>query len=316
MEQQQRKVVAGVDFSPESEIAARQALDICRRGGHELVLVHAGVIVEIPPVSDSPAPPVREAVETYRAQLARALEAVRQRLDDLRERLSDQGVVVSQVIVEESPAAGISAVAAEVQARLTVIGAHGGGSVPWLPVGNVATGVVRQCETDVLVARASRAPGHGFRAIAVGADFSASAERALETAVELAAPGAHVDVVHCASLRPAVHGGFGVVEALPPALRASLADDLRIQGEQLIARHRREGISLAFHVSSDAPVPGLSHWAESRSCDLLAVGSHGRRGIRRLLLGSVAESMLKRAPCSVLVSHGLPASARAQEAIA
>ena len=72
METLQKKVVVGVDFSPESEIAAHQALDICRRGGHELVLVHAGAIVEIPPVSDSPAPAVREAVETYRAQLARA----------------------------------------------------------------------------------------------------------------------------------------------------------------------------------------------------------------------------------------------------
>ena len=272
--------------------------------------MHADVIVEIPPVSDSPAPAVREAVETYRAQLARALEGARERLGELRERLSDQGATVSQVLVEDSPAAGICAVAAETQARLTVVGAHGGGGVPLLPVGNVATGVVRLCETDVLVARSSRGPGAGYHAIAVGADFSASAERALETAVEVASPGAHIDVVHCASLRPAVYGGFGIVEALPPELRQTLIEDLRIQGEQLIARHRRDGVSLAFHVSSDRPVPGLSHWAESRSCDLLAVGSHGRRGIRRLILGSVAESMLKRAPCSLLVSHGHPASAR------
>lgn len=306
----QQKIVVGVDFSPESEIAARQALDICRRGGHELVLVHADVVVEIPSVSDSPAPAVREAVDTYRAQLARALGRVRERLAELRERLSDQGATVSQVIVEDSPATGICAVASEVQARLTVVGAHGGGGVPWLPVGNVATGVVRLSETDVMVARASRAPDPGFRAIAVGADFSASAERALETAVEIAAPGAHIDVVHCASLRPVVYGGFGVVEPLPLELRQPLVEDLRIQGEQLISRHQRDGVSLAFHVVSDRPVPGLSHWAESRSCDLLAVGSHGRRGVRRLILGSVAESMLKRAACSVLVSHGLPASAR------
>jgi nucleotide-binding universal stress UspA family protein len=310
MENQQKKVVVGVDFSPESEIAAHQALDICRRGGHELVLVHAGAIVEIPPVSDSPTPAVREAVETYRAQLARALEEIRGRVGELRERLSDQGATVSQVMVEDSPAAGICAVAAEVQARLTVVGAHGGGGVPWLPIGNVAVGVVRLSETDVLVARASRAAGQGYRAIAVGTDFSASAERALETAVELAAPGAHIDVVHCTSLRPEVYGGFGVLEPLPRELRQVLIDDFRIQGEQLIARHQRDGISFAFHGSSDRPVPGLSHWAESRDCDLLAVGSHGRRGIRRLILGSVAESMLKRAPCSVLVSHGLPTSAR------
>ncbi len=310
MNKQQSKIVVGVDFSAESEIAARHALAICRRGGHELTLVHAGAVVEIPPVSDSAAPAVREAVATYRNQLARALEGVRVRLGELRERLSGQGVTVSQVIVEESPAAGVCAVSAETQARLTIVGAHGGGGLPWLPVGNVATGVVRLCETDVLVARASRADHDGYQRIAVGADFSASAERALETAVELASPGAHIDVVHCASLRAAVFSGLGVMEPLPAPLRQALMDDLRLQGQQLLARHAREGVELGFHVSSDPPAAGLSHWAETRSCDLLAVGSHGRRGIRRLLLGSVAESMLKRAPCSVLVAHGLPASAR------
>ena len=304
------KVVVGVDFSPESEIAARQALAICRVGGHELVLVYADAVTEIPPMSDSPQPAVREAVETYRSQLAQALGQVRDRLAELRERLSDQGVTVSQVIIEDSPAAGICAVAAELQARLTVVGAVGGGVLPWLPVGNVATGVVRLCETDVLVARGSRTQRDGYHHIAVGSDFSASAERALELAVALAAPGAQIDVINCASLRPEAFGGFGVIEPLPAPLRQVLIDDLWIQGEQLLARHQRDGVSLSFRVSSDRPVPGLAHWVESNSCDLLSVGSHGRRGIRRLLLGSVAESMLKRAPCSVLVAHGLPASAR------
>ncbi|HEU5060816.1 MAG TPA: universal stress protein [Kofleriaceae bacterium] len=310
MKNEASKVVVGVDFSHESEIAARQALAICRRSGRELVLVYADAVVEIPPVSNSPSPAVREAADTYRAQLARALESIRDRLGELRERLSNQGVTVSQVIVEDSPAVGICTVAAEVQARLTVIGAHGGGGLPWLPVGNVATGVVRLCETDVLVARGSRTERDDYHRIAVGSDFSSSAERALESAVELASPGAQVDVIYCASLRPAVFSGFGVVEPLPAPMRQAIIDDLQLQGEQLLARHRRSGVSLAFHVSPDRPVPGLSHWADSRSCELLAVGSHGRRGVKRLVLGSVAESMLKRAPCSVLVAHGLPATAR------
>lgn len=311
MSEDRTKVVVGIDFSPESEAAARQALEICRRQGRELVLVHAGEVVELPPVSDSPSREVREAVETYRAQLARALEEVRERLGELRERLADQGVTVSHIVVEDAPASGLCAVAAELRARLTVVGAHGGGGIPWLAIGNVAAGVVRACETDVLVARPGRAGRHDYRAIAVGTDFSASAERALEVAIELASPGAHIDVLHCASLRPVIQGGFGLVEALPADLRRAITDDIRVRGDQLIARKQRAGVALAFHVSSDPPAPGLAHWAESRSCDLVAVGGHGRRGIRRLILGSVAESMLKRAPCSVLVAHGVPDSAKA-----
>lgn len=310
MSEDSTKIVVGVDFSPESEAAARQALEICRRLGSELVLVHAGGVVELPPVSDSPSREVREAVETYRGQLARALAEVRERLGELRERLSDQSVTISQVLIEDAPAAGLCAIAAEMQARLTVVGSHGRGGIPWLGLGNVAAGVVRASETDVLVARPSRAGRPDFRAILVGSDFSASAERALEVAIELASPGAHIDVLHCASLRPVVGGGFGVVEPLPLEVRRAITDDIRSQGEQLVARKRRDGISLAFHVSSDRPAPGLAHFAETRSCDLVAVGSHGRRGIRRLILGSVAESMLKRAPCSVLVAHGLPDSVK------
>jgi nucleotide-binding universal stress UspA family protein len=47
--------------------------------------------------------------------------------------------------------------------------------------------------------------------------------------------------------------------------------------------------------------------AERRGHDLIVVGAHGNRGFRRLLLGSVAESAVRHAPCSVLVVHGAPA---------
>jgi nucleotide-binding universal stress UspA family protein len=88
--------------------------------------------------------------------------------------------------------------------------------------------------------------------------------------------------------------------------REALRDELRSQGEQLLARKRRSGVELHFHLSSANPVPGILHWLETHHHDLAAVGSHGRRGIRRGLLGSVAESVVRHAPCSVLVAHGMP----------
>ena len=47
-----------------------------------------------------------------------------------------------------------------------------------------------------------------------------------------------------------------------------------------------------------------THAAEKNGHDLIAVGAHGHRGVRRLLLGSVAESTIRHSPCSVLVVHG------------
>jgi nucleotide-binding universal stress UspA family protein len=52
------------------------------------------------------------------------------------------------------------------------------------------------------------------------------------------------------------------------------------------------------------PASVITHAAERGGHDLIAIGTHGHRGFRRLLLGSVAESTIRHAPCSVLVVHG------------
>ena len=59
-----------------------------------------------------------------------------------------------------------------------------------------------------------------------------------------------------------------------------------------------------FHVVHGSPLPGIVHWLEQHDFDLVSLGSHGRRGVRRAVLGSVAEAVVRRATCSVLVAHG------------
>jgi hypothetical protein len=51
------------------------------------------------------------------------------------------------------------------------------------------------------------------------------------------------------------------------------------------------------------PAENILEEAQARSADLIAVGTHGRRGLSHLLLGSVAEEVMRRAPCSVLVAR-------------
>jgi nucleotide-binding universal stress UspA family protein len=52
-----------------------------------------------------------------------------------------------------------------------------------------------------------------------------------------------------------------------------------------------------------SPAEGLRARAEEKRADLIVIGSHGHRGVRRFLLGSVAETVVRHAPCSVLVVH-------------
>jgi nucleotide-binding universal stress UspA family protein len=210
-------------------------------------------------------------------------------------------------VVEDYPDDGICAAAREHAARLTVVGTHGRTGLRWLQMGSVAQNVVRHSETDVLVARRERR--EGYHSILVATDFSAGAERALDGAIALAAPGAAIDLVHYLDPARMIAGNFGASDVLSAA-RERMIQLAQLDGEQLVARRRAANLTLRFRASSERPVPGIIHAIEARPFDLVALGSHGRRGFRRFLLGSVAENVVRHAPCSVLVAHGLPDAAR------
>jgi len=303
MNTEPKKIIVGVDFSIESDLAAQQGLAIARRAGSELVLVHAGTTVELPTLSADASGSARRGVAVYREHLAERLTEVRAELDALRTRLSGQGAVVSQLVVEDFPARSLCAVASDLGAQLTVVGTHGRTGLKWLWLGSVAQSVVRHSEVNVLVSRPLRSRKAEYHRILVATDFSDAAERAIDSALELAAPGATIDVIHCVAPPPSSYSGFGAVESLPADLRTALFEDLRVQGVDLLSRKRRPEVELHFHVVPEAPAPGIIHWLETHPYDLAALGSHGRRGLRRALMGSVAEFTVQRAPCSVLVAR-------------
>jgi nucleotide-binding universal stress UspA family protein len=298
------KIAVGVDFSPESELAAHQALEIARHVGGEVVLVHAALTVELPEIGAQVEPSLRPSMDTLLDRLAEEQARDRERLAELRQRLSGQGPIVSQVQVEGYPDDALCSAADELRADLTVVGTHGRTGLRWFFLGSVAQHVVRSSRTDVVVARRRAAGRGGFRRVLVATDFSASSERALDRALDLAAPDAEIHVLHFYHLRPVMgwgEGGHGLV----PELEQSLAGELQAEGQKLLdARRKPRRPRLMFHVVHGPPLPGIVHWLEQHHFDLVSLGSHGRRGVRRAVLGSVAEAVVRRATCSVLVAHG------------
>ncbi|HEU5057806.1 MAG TPA: universal stress protein [Kofleriaceae bacterium] len=298
-----KKIAVGIDFSPESTLAARQAVAIARHLGAEVVLVHAQLFVELPHVGPEPEAQVRAAVDSYRSLLARELEESRTRLGELRTSLAGQGVEVSQVLVEGATDEALCSAARELGADLFAVGTHGRTGLRWFFLGSVAQRVVRHSPVDVLVARREGAGAGGFKSALVATDFSPPSVRALERALQLVSPRGRIDVVHCLPYRPIGLWTEGVV-AWDVELEAALEQNLRAQGEALVAPRRREGgPALEFHLLREPPAPGIVHWLETRPCDLAVLGSHGRKGLRRAVLGSVAEAVVRRAPCSVLVAR-------------
>jgi nucleotide-binding universal stress UspA family protein len=301
-----RKIAVGIDFSPESEIAAHQALDLARHIDGELVLVHAGAMVEIPVVPRSSPPATAQVVEVYRSQLELTLERDRQRLAELRQRLSGGGATVSHVLVEGFPDEGVTAAARDMGAELLVLGTHGRTGLKWFFLGSVAQRVVRMSETDVLVARGNDGVARGgYHRILVATDFSPSSVRAYEGVQRLAAAGAKIDVVHFFHGAPRVELYDSIRNALGSQdLARTIAAELTERGQRFIAERSRNDLAVQFHVVPDAPLPGILHWLEQQRFGLVALGSHGRRGFHRFAVGSVAEAVARRAPCSVLVARG------------
>ena len=294
---------------PEADLAAQQAVDIARHTGGEVVLVHCGDTLELPSPGEQTTASGRDVFAVYGSRLAVALAAQREQLSSLRQRLAGQGPGVSQALHEGFPDSALCEAAASMGADLVVVGTHGRTGLRWFFLGSVAAQVIRMSGTDVLVARREGAGRGGFQRILVGTDFSPSAERALDRALELAASDAQVDVIHFYGLRwpSLISAGpgvpFAVIHEPPDPIQQEIAAAAMKQGEKLVATRRRPEVKLTFRALGGTAMPGLVHLLEQRPYDLVALGSHGRRGFRRFAVGSVAEAVVRRSPCSVLVAR-------------
>jgi nucleotide-binding universal stress UspA family protein len=148
--------------------------------------------------------------------------------------------------------------------------------------------------------------------LVVAVDYSEAGALALERAFELALekPAAAVHVINVLPIAPSSFGPDGSslgVGSLPTIGEA--AEQLRTYLEARIAKFRAEhaGQNLAVldgvraHQRVEIPSEEIAQLAADVEADLVVVGTHGRRGLTRLVLGSVAEATVRLAPCPVLV---------------
>ena len=134
--------------------------------------------------------------------------------------------------------------------------------------------------------------------ILVATDFSRCSQAALDYAVDLAkATHGEVTLLHVSGVP-----GYVLPDGSVFLLDAASVDKIEasIQG-QLALEKRRTGAAMETVSTQGAPAPSIVSYASDDGSDLIVIGTHGRSGLRRLLLGSVAERVLRTAPCPVLV---------------
>lgn len=142
--------------------------------------------------------------------------------------------------------------------------------------------------------------------IVCAVDFSTSSRAALERAAELARRfDARLVLVHVWT-DPLV-AGAAVGLPVPPALAEDQEKELGRKLERWRAEAGRlAGREVAGRLEGGAPVAELARVAREEQADLVVVGTHGRTGVKRALLGSVAEGVVRHAPCAVLVAREEP----------
>ncbi len=124
-------------------------------------------------------------------------------------------------------------------------------------------------------------------------DFSSLSDAALQHAEALARDtGARLLIVHVEE-PPMAYGGGEMYYGLPEPDRAAV--------EKMLAKvvPKSRDVSFEHHLLSGSPADEIVRFADNENADLIVLGTHGRTGLRRMLMGSVAEAVVRRANCSV-----------------
>lgn len=196
--------------------------------------------------------------------------------------------------------------ATEIGAKLVVMTTHGrtGVSRAWL--GSVADSLVRNSNFPLLVIRpledGTTFPAPRFEHFLVPLDGSATGEKILEPAVALGkAMGARFTLLHVV----APHVTFG--SRVSPIPSGHLRERLEKAEEYLTGiseRLKAEGIEAEPMIESHfAPARAILKTAEGQDVDLIAIATHGYTGVKRAILGSVADKVLRAAQWPLLLER-------------
>jgi nucleotide-binding universal stress UspA family protein len=184
-------------------------------------------------------------------------------------------------------------------ASMVVLGASGAGGVTDALFGTTAENVVRYAHGPVLVVRDS--PLNSV--VVVGTDFSAASTPALRVAVEEAQKSSAELVVfhsiHQPTSRLDLLGQLVSTAAEPSS--ADISERQSVAQEALASLLEEEGVKGRSVVVAEPPGAALAAFAEQARASLIVVGTHGRTGLKRMALGSIAANVVRSAPCSVLV---------------
>ncbi|MBI5641632.1 MAG: universal stress protein [Nitrospirae bacterium] len=281
-------IIICTDGSEYSEGAIREGIGLAKKNGAKITALS---VIDFNAEFDALAPDLLEKMEEEAAGHVRALKG----------RAEKEGVsCVGFVTRSENPYLSIAEEASERKADLIVMGRRGRTGLKRLLMGSVTKRTIGHAPCNVLVV--PRNAALTCRSILVATDGSKYSEAAAKEAIDLAKScGADLIVVaavHAESSAPLDIVSSNMQKDMIAAKEMSAAEN-SIKLVRELADKKQVKTSALIYAGSPADV--IAYTAKEKKADLIVVGSHGRTGIDRLLLGSVAERVIGTAECATLV---------------
>jgi nucleotide-binding universal stress UspA family protein len=282
-------IVIGTSLSAVSDGIVRAGVAVARASGAAVWLVHVGVAATLlPEIRTGDARMLGRRLDLLRTNLAE--QARRTRLADLPDFHPDQ-----LRLMVGSPAGEILALAQGIKADLLVIGPVEGGALHHRLLGSTADEVIRKAPCPVLLARSAATFPPARVEIPVDlSPISANAFRqGLSFLAGIGGPPPRTEVLF--ALNPLELEGS--LQFTPEQLKRMAAEEL----DRFLAAGGPSPVPLRRQITTDFPRGAILSALEDRQVELAILGTHGRGGFKRLMLGSVADEVVRHARCNVLV---------------
>ncbi|HSW95052.1 MAG TPA: universal stress protein [Patescibacteria group bacterium] len=298
------KILFATDGSPSAKRAEALLVSLRLPDPSTIEVLHVDQLFE--EETDLPERELSQLHKMFRADIDKDLA-------DTRRDLGGPGRDVVATVIVGRPASEITATAARIGADLLVIGSRGRGALASAVLGSVAAEVVDHAPCPILVAR-----GTAISRVVLATDGSPGSQRAEDVMVSL--PFLRSLPVRVVSVAPLLPGWYGLTDTAGAAVLSGetyqlIVDDERTAHQAIAgaaaARLSSQGVASTTEVPQGEAASGIIEAAEVAGADLIVVGSRGKTGLGRLLLGSVARRILYQAPCSVLIVRPLAVTAAA-----
>ena len=279
------RILVPLDFGPRTDSVVHAATCLAKAFDSEVHLLH------VLPKLDDASP---EALEV----MGMARQGAGSRLAEVRSRLEQAGVgTAEEIVAEGSPFDQIILHAEEIEANVIMVGSRNDDGTEGLRIGTTAERLCRKSSKPVWVVAAES--GAGPKSILCPVDCSSPSKRALRNAIHLARRfDAQLFVLHV--IRP-ISAFLGLIPSVKPEMEQKHVESETSRFEGFLAEFDFHGIRWDKVVREGIPADTIIATASEFSADLVIMGSVGRTGLSRILLGSVAGKVARELQCSMVM---------------